>query len=325
MQLFDIFSEAYRNLASRTSRPLLWLLVLFISTAPFSALEYLETNQAVSNSNEYRNRLGAASRIISTENILGNRCDSLGGVLSITKAGAVKQHKPELEARLGKLANEPVPTFTATQGWFSFVGLTQPLPEGVVLSEELAVHLGVKTGEEIIVNGTLVKVAGSYRYPDDGRLSDFSYALVIPGDHHPGIVQPRRDVFDPTETIWEVELASLTQEVLNRLNGFAGVWVFRIKGDIGLGDRDRGADLSPDPGEQDHGTHGGQIAQIIQIALPDTVFVVVDCKIRHVLRRHIHHTRVTVLECPSDQDPRELIEATDLHLHGTMETSAGTL
>lgn len=175
-----VFSEAWRNLVTGTSRGLLLALAFFCfcgGTAVAQSRIVVDfTNQALA----FR-ASGAAIWVISQPGgINGQQCDNLAAAPGILAAGAIRPGPP---LALAVLPSGPINSWQVTPGFTRLLNPSgPPNASGVWLASDLADRAVVlsSTTSLGLTDGTNMAVAGVYDWPTDGRLPILAYSIVAP-------------------------------------------------------------------------------------------------------------------------------------------------
>lgn len=184
MRVGSVWSEAVRNVASRTTRATLLALVLTFGAGGLAWADVHSYVGVVRDAETYRSS-GSAVRTVSTEGreVNGRRCDALAGTAGVVAAGALR---PGVALDLLALPGTDLRTWEVTPGVVDLLAAAGASPvagsagPGVWLSDDLALALGARPDDELATSGGTVRVAGIYTWPDDGRARDLGYAVLSP-------------------------------------------------------------------------------------------------------------------------------------------------
>ena len=185
MRISAILSEAWRNVASGTTRAgifatVLTMLGLGLALADTTTLLGLE-QQAVA----YQNA-GAATYILSADaGISGQACEQLTTIRGITASGALRTAQNRLS--LAAIPGTSIPLLEVTPHFSALLTIDatddphQTNTGGLLLSQDVGDTTGGAKGSTLRTSsGSNAKVAGVYAYPKDGRLQALSYAALAP-------------------------------------------------------------------------------------------------------------------------------------------------
>lgn len=195
-RLREVLREAWRNLASGTTRPLLALLA-FTLVAGGIGVALARGQVGVARDAVAWQRQGSAISVITLEgHIDGRQCDALAGTPGVRASGAVR---PAAALRLAALPSVPVATFEITPGLADLLGRTGPGPVGpdepaavgALLAEDLATVVGVTDGSFALVtdpgeghtgwaDAGQVPVAGVFPLPAGRQSSPLDYSVLLP-------------------------------------------------------------------------------------------------------------------------------------------------
>ncbi|MBW3093614.1 ABC transporter permease [Bifidobacterium sp. 82T10] len=174
--------EAWRSIVSGTSHTFAATLVLALGIAFLFGMDLAQTNRLINESRTYAQSGAATVTITLRHGIDGAACEGLAGVNGVQAAGALRQ--ADRKITFATLPSTGIPTYETTPG---AVGLFSPALAddgdgmGVILSSDVADALGAQAGRTMALKGSgQVRVRGVYEYPDDGRDSQYSYAVLEP-------------------------------------------------------------------------------------------------------------------------------------------------
>lgn len=106
----------------------------------------------------------------------GDRCAALGKLAGVQAAGAVRSDAPAFAAAA---PTSSIPVWEVTAGVPEVFGAT-PDRAGMVVSHDVAEHLGIRQGEALQLTDRQTTVAAEYASPQDGRRSGFGFAMLSP-------------------------------------------------------------------------------------------------------------------------------------------------
>lgn len=185
LRISAVLSEAYRNLASGTSRAALMAAVLALTVGALAVADVREVIGVSEGGHAYVDAGAAVQIIESAGNVDGARCAALGGTRGIVAAAAVRQHSP---LRAANLPASELTTWEVTPGMPALLAHAgggtvpgePPGDGGVWLSDDLADQLGSAVGGPFVTPTAATTVAGIYTWPDDGRARTLGYSLLSP-------------------------------------------------------------------------------------------------------------------------------------------------
>jgi hypothetical protein len=178
MRASSVVSEAWRNLATGTSRP---LLVVFLAAVVFGGIAAADIRTIVglsAQAKEFRES-GAAVHVLSAPaSISGQRCDALGALPGVLGAGAVRE--PDTQAVFLTAPHSGILTVEATVGLAGVLGIREDTAVGVWVSDQAAESLGTGTEPGTTLPTSLgpVRVTAQYTYPDNASDRSLAYAAV---------------------------------------------------------------------------------------------------------------------------------------------------
>ena len=194
MRLRSIFSEAYRNIVTGTTRAL--LLAIFLA-AISAGLAIADARSIIDMEKKAADFVasGASVRVMVARSTTdAAACDQLGTISGVRAAGALKEVDAVV---LRAMIANPIPAYAVTPGLLKILGGGAATPAGAWIPAQLARTLGVGPGQELATTAGTLSVAGVYEYPDDGRDSRLNYAALLP--------QPATGVFDECwADIWPI-------------------------------------------------------------------------------------------------------------------------
>ncbi|KAA8816633.1 hypothetical protein EMB92_07120 [Bifidobacterium callitrichos] len=148
-------------------------------------MDLMQINRLIDDSRQYA-QSGAATYTISLQDgIDGVACEGLSGVDGVQAVGAIRQSDRKIA--FATLPSTGIPTYEVTPGAVRVFSPTlsddgtDADGMGIILSSTVADTLGAQIGRTIAMNHSGdARVRGIYQYPDDGRDSQYSYAVLEP-------------------------------------------------------------------------------------------------------------------------------------------------
>ena len=178
MRASSVLSEAWRNLSTGASRP---LLVAFLAAAVLGGIAAVDVRTIVglsAQATEFRDS-GAAVNVMSAPGaISGQRCDALGDLPGVLGAGATR--KAEEQASFLTEPRSGITTVEATVGLAGVLGVTSGSGAGAWLSDQAAESLGAGAGTTLPTSLGPLTVTAEYPYPSDASDRSLAYAVVAP-------------------------------------------------------------------------------------------------------------------------------------------------
>lgn len=176
-----VLGEAGRNITSGTTHALRYALALAVLLATLAAADAATVDAALHRAEEYR-ASGANVVVLQAPGMVdGAACDALGDLPGVEAAGAIRSVPEPVVA--AALPNGSIAGYRVTEGALALFGVTASehgAGSGVVLSEEVAVSLGLEPGDPFVTTTGTTAVRGTFGWPDDGRRFGFSYAALAP-------------------------------------------------------------------------------------------------------------------------------------------------
>lgn len=176
----SIASEAWRNLATGTSRAVLWAL-LVVTLGCALALADAAAVLDVERRSEQLYGSGAATHLLVAANqVSGAACDALAEIETVSAAGALRTTASGVV--LASAPSTPVPLSEVTPGLVDLLDIEETGAQtGVVLSGAVAEQVLAEGAEDLrLLDGRQVPVLGTYSWPADGRLQALSFASLSP-------------------------------------------------------------------------------------------------------------------------------------------------
>ncbi len=222
----QLFSEAWRNLVTGTTRALIGLIAVAAITGAALVLHVGEARSIFHAQNAYL-ASGAATIVVnSTNKVDANRCLALGDIEGINGALALRS-VPE-RFKLDTLPATSPGLYEVAGMPLRFFGGVGQESGGVLLSSQLAGQIKAQAGDIVSVAGNEALIAGIFDYPDDGRAGLLASSAIAP--------VPATGMFDVCLfTVWPADpsLEGLAQSVaepddmatppeISRLNGTLG-------------------------------------------------------------------------------------------------------
>ena len=178
MRLDALLREAWRNLASGTTRGVWWAAVLAVVLGSATVFDAVTVSSIGRSAQMFQDRGGSVLIVESIGAIDGAQCEALASLERVRGAVALRQSAEPL--RLAALPSSPPALYEATPGFARFF-TTHPSDEGagIWLSGQLEQSVGELAGSSLIDPSTRVQYAGYFDYPDDGRSMSLAYTAVI--------------------------------------------------------------------------------------------------------------------------------------------------
>lgn len=189
MLLRSIVSEAWRNIASGTSRTLMFSFIMVFTVGLSAVFNCLVYSGQVSAAVHWR-QAGASTHIVQVQGrIDGAKCDSLAQIPDINQAGAMRQAQ---SVALAQLPSNPLVTLEGSPGFMALLAANrswQGPGQGVWVASDLAkdldrdgkpTQLFIASQSDNASVMSPVSVAGVYQHQEDGRQPILAYNLVSP-------------------------------------------------------------------------------------------------------------------------------------------------
>jgi hypothetical protein len=174
MRYTSIFSEAWRNFATGTSRAVVLTGLLVILASAPAITDVLATRQILNDASSFRSHSASIYVLTDKGRVIGSSCDALMRVEGIRAAGATRN--------AGSLTpvgapDTPIPVKEVTPGFTRLFDAGTPT-NGIAVSRQAAELLGLSTTRPLnTVTGTYA-VASIFAYPEDGRATDLAFSAL---------------------------------------------------------------------------------------------------------------------------------------------------
>lgn len=177
MRTSEIWTEAWRNLRSGTSKALALCLLAALVTSALAWLDLTSITSVLNEAATYR-QIGASTLVAEAGNrIDGSACERLSSLPGVSGAGAIRMLQKK--ARLSTMPQQGVPVIEVTPGMAAVLGVDTK-SAGLWVSSSTKKSLGLEVGDQVVVDGAATSIAGTYDYPSDGRQPGLDYAFLEP-------------------------------------------------------------------------------------------------------------------------------------------------
>jgi len=177
MKTRSALSEAWRNVATRTSRPLLSLVVFVCLIGGLALYDTVAIVGILADARAFERSGATVTTVLAPAGVDGAACSNLAQASSVRAAGALAE-APDIV--FSALPSTGVPVKTVTTSFLNVLERrADPSTPGLYLSEDLAATLGAHIGDTLNTHSGDTVVEGIYRYPDDGRSPGLGYAALI--------------------------------------------------------------------------------------------------------------------------------------------------
>jgi hypothetical protein len=177
MRAREILSEAGRNVATGTTRALLFGLLLAAVGAGLAIVDARSIIAVERTAADFVDS-GATIKVLVAKHMTDPAaCEHLAAVAGVRAAGSLRESDA---LTLRAMIANPIPAYAVTPGLIGVLGGDPAARAGAWISRDLAQTLGVRPGQELATTTGTVTVAGTYAYPDDGRDSRLAYAALLP-------------------------------------------------------------------------------------------------------------------------------------------------
>lgn len=206
MQLTGVLSECWRNLVTGTTHACGFAMTLMAVIVMLCGADLITITRIQKQVDDFVSSGGSTYVIEYAKRINPVVCESLSTLDGVREAGAVRQASGKIT--FAALPSTGVPAFEVTEGAIDFFTdstgdvssandgaadmhatntandakrNTRNTHTGIWLSAEAALPLQATAGESVALkNGGTADIGGIYQWPDDGRKSGYSYAVLEP-------------------------------------------------------------------------------------------------------------------------------------------------
>ncbi len=180
MKPHAIWTEAWANIWSGTTRAVLFSALSAIILITLSGVELAQVSRVARAAEEYQSSGSSISVLATQGRVDPQACQELSRVPGVRAAGALRTTDRRLV--LAALPAAPIPIFDITPE-FSLLLLPDSTPgTGLVLSDQAATDLQLEAGDDAVTSTGTVRLADVYPFPSDGRSSILSFAALTPSN-----------------------------------------------------------------------------------------------------------------------------------------------
>ena len=176
MKLHSLCREAGRNIATGTSRFVLFSVLLTVVIASLTLLDAMTVSGLIASAERFRSSGGATEILVADGRVDGVACEALSTVPGVAASGALRPAARKIT--VATIPDAPVPAFDVSPGFGELVAGPTGSPSGVLLSDELAETIDAAPGSVVATDAGPMRVASVYDYPSDGRRAGFGYAIL---------------------------------------------------------------------------------------------------------------------------------------------------
>lgn len=177
MRLGAILSEAWRGLATGTARASTLAVTLAALCTGLATLDVLSVVGLERRAAAYREAGADVVTLVAPGQVDAAGCDALAGSGPVDSAGSIVPADP---VRLLAAPGYEMTTYAASTGFAAVLGVPDPDPMGVWLSDRLAAALEVVPGDVLVTAAGAVPVAAVFPWPADGRDARLDLAVLVP-------------------------------------------------------------------------------------------------------------------------------------------------
>jgi hypothetical protein len=186
MRAGEVVREAVRDIASGAAAGIVFAVVFAVLVGGTAVALSADRVDEVRAARRWVDA-GAATLVERADGrIDGAACDALAQIGSVRASGAVRQVADRLVA--ASLPRSAVPTSAMSPGFGRMLDIAgRSDGAGILASADVARRLGVSVGDAVTTPTGATRVIGVYRYPDDGRDQELSYAVLEPDPQRSGL------------------------------------------------------------------------------------------------------------------------------------------
>lgn len=179
MRVSAIFREAKQDVLTGTAHCLSFAFILILVTLCFGMADMIQIVFLVKAANAYQAAGASVSILSAPGQINGTACDSLGQLPGVKSSGAVREESKRITLTVLRAA--PIPVFAVTAGFTEVLDVgSYGEGAGVYLSDQVHQMLGTNPLLRAETDEGPIDIAGTYVYPNDGRIAGYGYAALIP-------------------------------------------------------------------------------------------------------------------------------------------------
>lgn len=177
MRLCEIGREMWRDMVSGMARAVPMAVAVAFVALCCAGLDAMQIIAIERQAAEFRTARGDVTMVKRDAGINPWICAQLAGSANVQASGALRT---DGAMRLRVLPHNPLMVYAVTDGFLQVIDASNADHEGVWLPRALSDKLGAGHGAELETDRGMVRVAGVYEWPEDGRDSRFGYAVVMP-------------------------------------------------------------------------------------------------------------------------------------------------
>ncbi|GAB3277924.1 hypothetical protein GCM10027589_03850 [Actinocorallia lasiicapitis] len=177
MRIRAIVSEAWRNTLAGTSGAVLFGLALAFVVGALACTDARSVIDLQKRADAFAASGASVQALVAKKQTDAVYCEALSRIAGIRASGALRPADPVV---LRAMVANAIPAYAVTPGFVALLASGDSARPGVWLPEQLAATLKVKAGGQLVTTAGTLTVAGTYRYPDDGRDSRLAYAVLLP-------------------------------------------------------------------------------------------------------------------------------------------------
>lgn len=187
-RLAPIIGEALRDIASGTTHALALTILLALLTTVATGSDIISIARIEQQARYYVDSGGTTTILDYPGHIDGQACDRLSRIQGVLASGAIKTTNGKLTP--AATPSSTIPSYEITPGAEHLFQSADTARNGnaeaaqsggILLSQDAAEPLAVKPGSQLKTTDNMTaRILDVYQWPDDGRLSTYGYAVLIP-------------------------------------------------------------------------------------------------------------------------------------------------
>lgn len=226
MRIRSAFSEAIKNVATRTSRPILSFILFFLVVGALSLYDLGSIKTVLTDFRNFQTAGASIHTVNAPGEIDARSCELLAILPGVRAAGAITEGEP---IRFSVTPSSRVPMQVVSPGFVELLSnRSNTRKAGIYVSAEVAMVLGASPGDAVsVIQGEPVYIEGVFDYPDDGRRPGLGWAVLEVQPASPGFDECWIDIPQPSAgaadyLLTAVASSSETKPKLGQLNTTLG-------------------------------------------------------------------------------------------------------
>lgn len=176
MKLRSVLSEAWRNLATGTTRATQFAIATAAIALIGTGADLTAVQGIITSVDSYIEQGGSIQYLVAEDGVDSSNCEALTTYDNVSASGALRNAE---ELVLDTLPGTTYEAYEVTEGFGDLLGIKSK-ERGVWISQSLADALGVAVSSSLQSQGRSLDVAGIFTYPNGGRDSRLEHAILVP-------------------------------------------------------------------------------------------------------------------------------------------------